>query len=326
MKNKFLKILSKPKIIIPLVAFIGIIGIIFGYNNIGKAPVVDFDAQIETAPVFVSGNVIDLSFPKNGRIAEVLVKENQFVRKGEILAKLSAPDAEGTINQTKGALDLAEAEYALLNTQYASAKEQQDLIVQNAYRTLLSSGLEGVPDKQTTNSITISGTYTCDEEGYYEINPYRSGDNDSGFSFEYSGLENGTASVKYENSIPLGQCGLQVKFTNSSYFSSNTKWKINIPNTESSVYLSNKNAYELALKNREKTLSDLLTTIGNGEETSVAKATVDAARGAYEAALGVYQNNLIIAPVDGMISFVDKDLKVGQSVALNKTIISITIK
>ena len=118
-----------------------------------------------------------------------------------------------------------------------------------------------------------------------------------------------------------------MKFKNLAFFNSETKWTINIPNINSSVYLTNKNAYNSAVENKDKVLSELLATIGtNDGEMSVAKAQVDAARGAYEAALGAYQNNIITSPVDGTISFIDKDLKLGQSVVANKNIISITTK
>lgn len=90
--------------------------------------------------------------------------------------------------------------------------------------------------------------------------------------------------------------------------------------------MANKNAYDLAVTTREKVLSDLATTIGEGETNSVARAQVEAAKGAYEAALGAYQSNLIVAPFDGTITFIDKDLKDGQSVVANKTVISVTAK
>jgi len=277
-----------------------------------------------------SSGVIDLSFPKTGRIEEVNVINGQAVHKGEVLAKLSAPDQEGAVNQAKGALDLAEAQYASLNSQYATTKKQQDLMVNNAYQTMLSSGLTGTPDNQDKNVPIISGTYTCDKEGSYIIAPYGSSNGDSGYSFKYSGLESGIAEVKYDNSIALGSCGLQIKFTNPSTtgtsFNPNIKWTIKIPNTDSSTYLANYNSYELSKQNEEKVLSDLSTTLGGNGDTSVEKAQISAAQGAYEQALGAYQNNLIIAPGDGTISFIDKDLVVGQSTTPNKTVISITVK
>ena len=325
MKNKFLKVLSQPKIVISVFTVLGIIVLAFAYRFVGKAPIVNINPKVENSSVVASGSNINLSFPKSGRIKEVSVQNGQKVSKGQILAKLSAPDSEGAVSQAKGALELAEAQYSSLNSQYASTKKQQDLIVNNAYKALLSNGLEAIPDDQTSNQVTISGSYTCGKEGSYTIKPYRSGDSDTGYSFEYKGLENGTSSVKYKNSVPLGECGLQIKWAETTSFDSFIEWTINIPNKKSSTYLTYKNAYDLAVETREKVLSDLAFTIGNeNNETSVAKAQVNASRGAYEAALGAYENNLIIAPVNGIVNFVDENLKVGQSATPSKNVISIT--
>lgn len=327
MKNKILKKMSGPKFVIPVFAVIAIVVFVFMNKYVGEAPKVEFTNSDVSLKTNSEGN-IDLSFVKGGRVADINVAVGQIVHKGDILAKLNAPDAEGVVAQTKGSLELAEAQYASLNSQYATTKKQQDLIVENAYQTLLSSGLEGVPSSQNVNSPIISGTYSCGKEGSYNINTYASSDSDTGYSFNFTGLEKGTASVKYKNSVSLGDCGLQIKWNNITNFDDSIDWTIDIPNKRSATYLANKNAYELALANREKTLSDLATNIGSGDnkKTSVANAQVVAARGAYEAALGSYQNNLIIAPADGVITSVDQNLKVGQSVLANKSVISIKLK
>ena len=328
MKNKIIKILSLPKIVIPIFTIVGILIVILSYNNIGKAPKINLGDQNIASQSNLLGKTLDLSFSKGGRVDAILVAVGGVVHKGDVLAKLSAPDAEGLVSQTKGALDLAEAQYASLNSQYASTKKQQDLVVNNAYQILLSSGLEGTPSKQTSsNTPIISGSYSCGTEGTYKIKAYASSDGDSGYSFQYSGLESGISSVKYDNAIPLGNCGLQIKWSSATYFDDTVSWIIEIPNTKSSSYITNKNAYELAKANREKVLSDLATTIGTESgDASVAKAGVEAARGSYEAALGSYQNNLIIAPIDGVISFIDNNLKVGQAVLATKPVISINTK
>jgi len=326
MKIKPFKFLTKPKIIIPVFAVFGIAVLAFAYKYVGQAPEVQITNDNATNQIKSDGT-IDLSFPKSGRVESISVEVGQSIHKGDTLAKLSSPDVEGTVSQTKSALDLAEAQYASYNAQYASTKKQQDLVVENAYQTLLSSGLEGIPSKQTLNKPIISGTYTCGKEGSYILEPYASADSDTRYSFKYSGLEEGVTSVKYENSISLGECGLQIKWSVPDHLDNSIKWTVDIPNTKSSVYLSYKNAYELAKANREKVLSDLATTIGNGnDKISVAKAQVDAARGAYEAALGAYQNSFIIAPVDGIVTSIDQNLKVGQSVTATKPVISITAK
>jgi len=326
MKNKFLKILSKPQLVIPSFAVVGILVIIFFYGQVGKAPVVNIKGQEVINSAVLSGSNINLSFLKSGRIKEVMAQNGEKVYKGQILARLLSPDGEGAVNQAKGALELAEAQYSSLNSQYSSTKKQQDLIVDNAYKALLSAGLEATPDDQTSNVATVTGTYTCGKEGSYNINPYRSGDSNTGYSFQYSGLESGVSSVKYKNSVPFGDCGLQIKWAETTAFDDSINWTVNIPNKKSASYITYKNAYDLAVETREKVLSDLAVTIGseNGSDVSVAKAQVNASRGAYEQALGAYQNNLIIAPANGIINFVDENLKVGQSVTANKNVISIT--
>jgi multidrug efflux pump subunit AcrA (membrane-fusion protein) len=76
MKNKFLKILSKPQIVIPSFTLIGIIITIFFYGQVGKAPAIDIKGQENMNPVLESGTNINLSFPKSGRVKEVSVVES----------------------------------------------------------------------------------------------------------------------------------------------------------------------------------------------------------------------------------------------------------
>ncbi len=327
MKNFITTFLSNPKKTISIFAVIAVAGGALIYTEIGRAPAIPA-SLVESSPsgTITPGSNVSLSFGNSGKVEAVLVHEGDAVHKGQILARLSAPEAQGKVEQAKGALDLAEAQYSSLNSQYSTTKAQQDLIVQNAYNTLLSSSLEGTSNIQDSNTPIISGTYTCGKEGSYILKPYRSGDGDSGISINFSGLETGVIGVKYDNSVPMGSCGLQVKFVNATNFNPLVTWAIKIPNTNSSVYLTNKNAYELAVTNRDKALADISTNIGNDTDSSVAKAQIVTAEGAYQAALGAYQNNLIISPVEGTISFVDVNLKVGQSVTASKSVISINAK
>lgn len=317
----------QPKIIIPLFAVIAAGLTFYLYSRVGNPPVVSVPQAEQSAAPAASSGTVSLSWPKSGRVESVSVKAGDSVKAGQVLASLSAPDAAGAVAQAKGALDLAQAQYASLNTQYATTKKQQDLLVANAYNKLLSEGLEGTPSRQDPDVPVITGTYTCDTEGSYVIKPYPSSAVDSGYSFNYSGLESGNAPVTFDNAVPLGHCGLQIEFTDTEPFSSNTIWTIDIPNLKSSVYLSNKNAYDLAVNTREKTLADLSAQIGKGDGTlSVAEAQIEAAQGAYDAAEGAYQNNLIAAPFDGIVTFVDPDLKIGAAASANKSVMTLTSK
>lgn len=321
-------ILSKPKVFVPVFTVIMAGLAVFFYGRVSNPPAVPASLKAsDDALALDSGKDISLAFPKAGRVESVLVKVGDTVKAGETLATLFAPDAKGAVAAAKGALDLALAQYSSLNKEYETTKAQQDLLVQNAYNTLLSAGLEGTPSIQDQNTPVITGTYTCGKEGSYILKTYASGDYNSGYSVNYSGLESGSIPVTYDNSIPLGDCGLQIKFNHLGNFNPLTVWTIDIPNTKSSVYLSNRNAYDLAINTREKVLSDLAVQIGEeGSGSSVAQAQIDAAKGAYEAAQGAYQNDLIVAPADGTVTFVDQDLKPGQSVVSGKTVISISSK
>jgi multidrug resistance efflux pump len=331
----------KPKIVIP-VAVVVALAIFVGVNGyIGRAPKVvlppDMNATASSSADSYTDSV-DLAFPKIGRVSSVSVQIGGYVKKGDVVASLEAGDALGAIKQAKGTLELARAQYASLDVQYTNAKHQQDVLVANAYRTLLSSGLVAVAVNKDTNNAyivdngqvpTITGTYTCDEEGSYEIKPYASGV-ESGYSFELTdinGKYGGVIVATFYTPQALGTCGLFIQFP-LGYHSTDVKWVVEIPNKRSVSYSANKNTYDLAVATRDQVLKQYEANLGqNGSSAAnTAQAAVDSAEGVYEIALGAYKNNLIVAPIDGIVTFVDSHLKVGQSVSANKTVITISKK
>ena len=340
MKNNLLNLIHKPKIIIPGAVVVAIAIVVGTYNYIGRAPEVILSSDTNTASSTATlyPDSVDLAFPKIGRVSSVSVQVGDSVKKGDVLASLEANDALGAINQAKGALGLARAQYASLNVQYTNAKNQQDVLVANAYRTLLSSGLVAVAVNKDNNNIspidnnqtpTITGTYTCSKEGTYEITPYSSGE-ESGYSFSLKDIDgkNGNLSaVTFYTPQALGSCGLFVQFP-VGYHSVDMKWVVAIPNNRSASYAANKNAYDLALTTRDQVLKQYEANLGqNGSsDANVAQAAIDSAEGVYQAALGAYNNNLIVAPIDGVVTFIDSHLKVGQSVSANKSVITISKK
>ncbi|MDB5204698.1 MAG: Efflux transporter, family, subunit [Candidatus Taylorbacteria bacterium] len=325
MKSKISHTLSSPKIIVPVAIVVTVALALFIYPMVGNAPQTNIQVGNDLGVVPNTDGTLSLSFPKSGRVESVTVKNGTKVTKGQIIATLSAPDAKGLINQTKGALTLAQAQYASLDLTYANTKKQQDALVDAAYQTLLKTTPEAVAFDTNTNHLTtayelpvISGNYSLGQEGTITIKTYASG---RGMSFDATGL------VKDENAItanpvPLGNSGLSILFP--ATLTSDLVWTISIPNIRSENYAANKNAYDLAVVNRDKVLSELMQNIqGSGGNGSVAKAQVDAAEGAYESALGAYQNNVITSPIDGTVSFIDSDLMVGQTIAAGKTMINI---
>ena len=335
MKNTIIKWLERPQVIIPAALVAAIVVGLIASRFVGRPPTVDFSfnpSQISSSTASAD-NSVDLAFPKVGRLASLAVTLGSPVKAGDILATLDAGDSLGAVNQAKGALELAKAQSVSLAVQYANAKKQQDTLVANAYRTLLSSNLVAVAQKADYDKTTapvdnnqvlqISGTYNCDKEGSYEISPYASGVT-SGYSFTFSGLEAGEGSVTNYTPQPLGACGLYVQFP-VGYSGTFLKWVIDIPNKNSAGYAANKNAYDLAVATRDQVLKQLEANLGRdgSADANIAQAAIDSAQGAYEVALAAYRNNLLVAPADGVVTFVDPHLNLGELVNANKTVITI---
>ncbi len=213
----------------------------------------------------VSQTDFDLGFPFSGIIENIFVQEGQEVKSGDPLMKLEITDFELERGKLQAQLDGAKADLALqeadlkraqiesTNTQTNLAKviEEQDTLVKNAFRTLLSSNLEALPVDKGNDDIAplVSGTYSCDTEGSYTLSTYSSAAN-SGYSYRLSGLETGTYTAYTESPAPFGTCGLSLQFVDGEAYR-NRDWTIAIPNTRSAAYIGNLNAYEEAIKVRD---------------------------------------------------------------------------
>lgn len=316
----------KPSVVLPIAMIVAVAVALLVLGNVGNAPVVgDIQTTASSTHTSTNSNTSSLAFNTSGRVATVNVKVGDKVSHGEVLGTLDSAQAQGAVNQAEGALELAQAQYGSMSVQYKNAQVQQNILVNNAYHTLLSSGLEATPfgiADETHNPI-ITGTYTCDTKGTYEIDPYTSG-TDSGYSFNVHGLEEGSGNVTFGNPQPLGSCGLSITFVKG--FSGSAKWTVSIPNTKSANYQVNENAYNLAVATRDQVLSQLSANLGQNGSTGadVANASITAAQGALDAAEAALANYTIVAPTAGTVSFIDDDLKVGQSVTSGHSVITIT--
>jgi multidrug efflux pump subunit AcrA (membrane-fusion protein) len=116
-----------------------------------------------------SASAVELGFADTGRINQVFVTEGDVVSKGQLLASIDTSDL-------------------YVNDLEKIIREQESLVT-NAYRNLLSSSLQAIPDDITNTALApiISGVYTG-PEGFYKLRIYSSG-TDTGKSFELAGLE-----------------------------------------------------------------------------------------------------------------------------------------
>ena len=217
-----------------------------------------------------SASAVRLGFADQGRITRVLVKEGDKVSKGRLLASIDTSD--------------------LVLNDIQKIKREQDALVANAYRTLISSGLEAIPDSvtQAANNPIISGLYNG-PEGEYRIRVYESG-GDSKRSFELFGLENNIVQpIVMNTSVPLGTRGLYIQF---SQIPDVGNWVVAIPNKRSTNYPLYFNAYESAKATRDRVVSDAQTS--------------------NDAIISRINKRKIVAPLNGVVAHVG--IKAGESV------------
>lgn len=295
-----------------------------------------------------SATDLDLSFKTSDVVTAIPVSVGTVVRKGAVLAMLNNQDELGALNQARGAFALAEAnkkkiiegattqevrvaEVALdaAQKELENTKEQQDVLVRNARRALLSNSLEAVSSSGiTTGAPTISGTYTGDTEGSYNLSVYGT---QSGGYFTLSGLESATGTVSTTQAERLGTKGLFVQFP-AGTLSSGTVWTIALPNTRSASYATYYNAYQLALTTSRSAIAaaesvvrarqadlDLRRKEARPSEIEAADAEILSAAGRLQSAQAAYENTIIRAPADGTITKVD--VKIGETVSPGKTVI-----
>ena len=362
MKNKIIKFLEKPKTIIPatilISAVIGVVVFIF----VGRPPVVaidyrDRDNSFKTADslqVYKNGEDISLAFPKSGRISNVYVKPGDIVNKGQVLAELASIDAKGSVDQANGSLEIAKANYEkilngatsadidVLKTSVSKAKNNlektistQETLVKNAYNNLLNSTIEPKPKDGTSDYVApiISGNYNLGKEGTINLKSYYSV---GGTSFTLTGLTEGNGVSNSIIAQPLGDSGLYIKFPSTTNINV-TDWIIEIPNKKASNYLTNYNAYQVALKAQSQVVSSASFDLDQAssslnakqvaarpEDVSIAKAQVDSANGALQIAQGLYDNNFIYAPADGVINVLN--IKSGEISLINQKAVGMIVK
>lgn len=259
-----------------------------------------------------SASVVKLGFSDQGRVASVAVSEGDKVYAGQVLARIESADLQASLKNAEASLIIAKAELTNKGVNLEKVTNYQDALVANAYRTLLSQGLEAITENTSTSAPApiITGDYSG-PEGTYILDVYSSSSN-SGASFKVSGLENNfTAEVSPYTASPIGKRGLFVKFGSSSSYPG-TQWKISIPNSRSSVYTANVNAYNAAKTARDQAISSAQSElVSASSEDSVAQARVMQAQASVDSIISQINKRRIIAPFDGIVANVG--IKPGQT-------------
>lgn len=318
------------------------------YQMNGRSPErPSFKPESDTASSVVTGSGIvapsenpDLAFSTGGTVAEIAVHAGDHVAAGAMLASLDTASLRAQREEAAANLKAAQASLAL---QYADTEntsvsveqvtQQQNTLVANAKRTLYSEGLAAVPESSNyaVAAPTISGQYDGAEGTYKVVVRHSSQPGVDDHEVLTFGLENTPAKlILKDEATPLGTHGLFISFSGTLSDYDGTTWYVTIPNTRSSSYLANRNAYDAAVTARDKAISDaqakqnpsLSAPSVNGAQIAAAQAAVDAARAALDAANIALSHAIITAPYSGTVSAVR--VKVGDNAGANVPAISLS--
>lgn len=359
MKKILSFIKKRPVTTIGLILTLVIVGNIIQNKN--EPPVWTTDTVTQGSVrsiVSISGTVdavgtAELLFPTSGIIEKIAVKEGDVISAGTILATLIHNDLKADYADALAAVRIAEADYAELiaglrpeerevtktNEEIARddverVRNEENIKVQNAYRTLISSDLIMEPENKggTAAAPAITGTFTCadtpsryeDTETYtYIVDIYRSAAR-SGYSYRLSGVETGSAAAYNDTFGNIGTCGLSMQLIPGEVYS-NGRWFIHMPNTQSSTYTTNLNAYKLAHIGRENAIrtaeqnailatqnATVDTASPRSEAVTRSAGKVEQARARLAAIAAQIEDHTLRAPFDGIVSKVDA--VIGESI------------
>jgi len=290
---------------------------------------------VAVSGVVEAPQIAALGFSSSGIVTGVLVKRGDTVVQGEVLASLAASQLLAERAQAVAGVQQARASLAevaagprdetvtLSNATIANAEQnltrttsEQAAKVAAARSVLLSSQLQAVAknSNETATPPTVTGTYTCSQEGVYTLEVYRSG-TPSGYSYRMSGIESDTLPVTVDQPAPLGSCGVFLQFSPTSAKYTGSVWTIAIPNKQSSVYAANKNAYALALESQSNAVAaandaltlardqgSLTTASARNEGVAVVTAQVAAAQARVAALDVAIADRSIVAPFSGTVT------------------------
>jgi len=342
------------------VAFVVIVGgylLFFRHSTTYQFVAVEKGSIVQS--VSLTGNTTpaqdaSLTFSSSGIISRVYSDLGKQVYAGQVLAELNTSDLVAQLRQAEANVDIQQAKLeglqngtrpediviakiALNNakTDLENTKAQQTTLVANAYRALLNSTISAYPATDgDINSIalapTISGTYIGNAEGTVTIETITSGG--SGY-FNAIGPISATGTIS-ANPVPLGTSGLYISFPLGYSFNSGTNWKIPIPNTQASNYITNLNLYNSALTTKNIAVAQAEAAVAEKQATldlknagsvptdiSAQQAQVLQAQAGVQSALAKLENAQIIAPISGTIT--QFDAKIGQLALASTPIISV---
>jgi len=272
----------------------------------------------------------DLSFEQTGKVLSLFVAKGDTVAAGEALVALDSSAQEAELAAARAQLAIEESALTQLksnaqsgaspDSEFALSQQQQETLVENAYRKLLSSDLETytVNNTVTATPPLISGRFTG-PEGQYKIVIEQTSITSDVYELRVFGIEKPEhVSINKTSTTPLGTYGLLISFPDGISTYDDTVWYMDIPNRNGSSYTTNLNAYIAA----KETGGITAVQIGaSTEDIRGQEARVDKARAAVTSAEIQLSRRVLRAPFSGIVTglFVAR----GETVAPGTPVVSL---
>ncbi|HLP86326.1 MAG TPA: efflux RND transporter periplasmic adaptor subunit [Candidatus Paceibacterota bacterium] len=341
-KDIFIKNIKRKRIWIPLVIVLVVVALfVFKPDSNIKNTVTDIAKYTDLKQtVLATGQVIsntdlNLSFNTSGVVKSIKVKVGDKVKAGQVLATLDQSSVLASLTSARGALAAANARYKrtlegatseeinLAEVALEQTKLTQDILVKNAYKNLLNSTPQAVPEDTSSDytAPVITGNYNLGKEGTIYMTLYYSS---GGVAFSTKGLVESSGNANTVTPEPIGNTGLYITFPSDTRIDV-TDWVIEIPNKKAPDYLTNYNAYQAALSQSESAINQkeaelsLKKAAARPSDIELAQADILSAQGQVEQATAAYNNTVITAPADGTITSID--IKTGELAQALKEVI-----
>ncbi|PIR86803.1 MAG: hypothetical protein COU11_03810 [Candidatus Harrisonbacteria bacterium CG10_big_fil_rev_8_21_14_0_10_49_15] len=330
---KIIAFLKKPKVYISVIVVAAVIILLLlsdGRKEAGTietrrvermtvSQVVDETGRVEAAQEAALG------FEVSGRVARVYHNAGAEVLAGDALISLDSGSLYADLAQAEATVAIKKAEMSNTGVNLSEVIKKQDALVASAYSKLLLGALSADPNKDTYTQTApiITGIYNG-PEGAYKLRVKKQ-ENNTSYDIYTFGLEK-TDRLEISDTGPtaLGTRGLFVSFPDGVAEYDDTAWDVNIPNTKSSVYATNYNAYQEALRTRESAITDAQARLKENVGQSIAAAELQRAQADVTGIRAEIAKRVLRAPFAGVVT--DVDTSVGEIISPSTAVVSLLSK
>ncbi len=300
---------SSKKIFISVIAVILVVFAAVGgymyYNSI---------TYVSTDDANVTGDIISASSLVPGRVAQVMVKEGDKVKKGDVLFTLETDQAQAQLNQAQAALDVAKAS---LDKVEGGARSEQISAAQAAVDAA-TAGLNGA----NTTKTNLQNTLNSLQSQYNTLlSQMDSTKNPKTGQYDASYALGQLDAAKAAGQISDGQYTVKAQAI-EQMFSAKQQLENQIQQLQGQINASNAqiNAAQASINGANSQLK--LTNAGaSNKDIAIAEDQVKEAQAAYDLVKLGLDNTTVKAPMDGSVAQVN--IHVGDTIAAGSGAISL---